>query len=325
MYDLVIIGGGAASQSAAMYAIGKQINFLLICDRLGGRVDPVEPADRDYLVGNILVHFDTPDADEDEHHLIGSSVVHLFERQLKGARNQIMNDRAVLVRNVDDHFVIETERSGEVEAMTVIVATGAFPRRLEAQGANQRLITSLGYSTTHHRESMGGTSVAIVGETDQAVMSAAEFAQTAARVYLILPTRTDLGSADLAALQVCENIEILAGYRVREVYSENATRRLVIERGPEMVRLRVDAIFADLGSEPAINPVRHLVSCTPTGFIAVDERNATNVPGLFAAGDVTHAEGEQVLVAIGDGARAARNAHFYLLTRPQARQIGVLV
>lgn len=325
MYDLVIIGGGAASQSAAMYAIGKQMHFLLICDRLGGRVDPLEPADRDYLVGNILVHFDTPDADEEEHHLIGSSVVHLFERQLKGAHNQMLNDRAVLVRNIDDHFAIETERSGTLEAASVIVATGAFPRRLEARGANQRLVTSLGYSTTHHRESMGGNTVAIVGETDQALMSAAEFAQTAARVYLVLPSRTDLGSADLSALQACENIEILAGYRVREVYAENAVRRLVIERGQELVRLRVDLIFADLGREPAIDPVRHLVSCTPEGFIAVDARNATGVPGLFAAGDVTHPEGEQVLVAIGDGARAARNAHFYLLTRPQVRQVGALV
>ena len=80
MHDLIIIGGGPASQSAAMYAIGKQINFLMIYEKLGGRVDQVTPTDRDCLVGSIVVHFDFPDAEDEEDHLIGSSAVHLFER-----------------------------------------------------------------------------------------------------------------------------------------------------------------------------------------------------------------------------------------------------
>lgn len=324
MYDLVIIGGGAASQAAAMYAIGKQINFLLICDRLGGRANSIEPSDREYPVGSILVHLDMPDAEDDERHLIGSSAVHLFERQIKGIRSRILIDRATLVRKVDEVFVVETQRSGEVEAAAVIIATGAYPRRLQVPGANQRLIISLGYAITHHRDCLSGSSVAVVGETEQAILSAAEFAQKAACVYLVLPTVTDLERPDLVALRSCGNIEILGGYRVREVYSELSIRRLVVERGLEVARLRVDTIFVDLGSEPAIDLVRNLVTYTPAGFIAVDEHNATSVPGLFAAGDVTRTEGEQVLVAIGDGARAARNAHFYLLTRPQVRYVGVL-
>jgi thioredoxin reductase len=96
----------------------------------------------------------------------------------------------------------------------------------------------------------------------------------------------------------------------------------VLAAGAERLTLEVDAAFADLGFEPASALVRHLVKTGPDGFIQVNRGFATSVPGLFAAGDVTCPEGEHVLAAIGDGARAARSAHFYLLTRPMARAIG---
>lgn len=321
MRDLVIIGGGAASQAAAMYALGKQIDFVLICDRLGGRAEPAAPADRDYLVGSILVHFDYPDPEDEERQLIGSSAVRLFERQLAHQPGRTLCDRVTAVRREGQHFVVETGRGEAIAAGAVIIATGAAPRGLEGVPGGH-LVAWLGHSTTHNAAALAGKAVAVVGDSEQAIYSAAELAREARQVYLALPTPEKAESVEVALLGRRPNLDVLPGYRLAEARGEASVTAVVLAAGDERLTVEVDAAYADLGFEPASALVRHLVKTGPGGFIQVDRGFATSVPGLFAAGDVTRAEGEHVLAAIGDGARAARSAHFYLLTRPAARAVG---
>ncbi|NTW00061.1 MAG: NAD(P)/FAD-dependent oxidoreductase [Oscillochloris sp.] len=321
MYDLIIIGGGAASQSAAMYAHGKQLNFLLICEHLGGKVEPVASEGRDYQFGKMLVHYDKPDDAESDEQLIGSSVVHQFERQLKHLHDRILEDQVSGLGLEGSLFAVETKNSGVKQARAVIVATGARPRHLNLSGIADHLITNLGYNTTHHGDTLRGREVAVIGATDQALLSAAEFAQSAAKVYLVVPQLEATDRPELAALSSIQNVELLPGYRVADVKGEPLGRRLVLERDGTRRALTVDAIFVSLGYEPETALVQELVEQTSEGYIRVDRQNATSVPGLFAAGDVTGSEGEQVLTAIGDGARAARSAHFYVLTSLASRAV----
>ncbi|NTW96990.1 MAG: NAD(P)/FAD-dependent oxidoreductase [Oscillochloris sp.] len=321
MYDLIIIGGGAASQSAAMYAQGKQLNFLIICERLGGKVEPVAAEGRDYQFGKILVHYDRPDDEEADEQLLGSSVVHQFERQLRHLPDRILEDQVSSLSLDGANFAIETSNSGVKHARSVIIATGARPRRLDLAGVAEHLITHLGHKTTHHGDELRGREIAVIGETDQALLSAAEFAQSAAKVYLVVPQQDGAERPELASLSSLQNVELIQGYRVAEVKSEPLGRRLVLERDGTRRSLNVDGIFVGLGYEPEIGLVQDLVERTSEGYIRVTRRNATSVPGLFAAGDVITAEGEQVLTAIGDGARAARSAHFYVLTTLASRAV----
>lgn len=314
MYDLIIIGGGAASQSAAMYAQGKQLNFLMICEHLGGKVEPAAAEGRDYQLGKLLIHYDTPDEQESDDHLIGSSVVHQFERQLKHLRDRLLEDKVSGLRLEGATFAVETSGSGVKRARSVILATGAQPRRLDLPGVAEHLVANLGYNTTHHGETLRGREIAVIGMTDEALLSAAEFAQSAAKVYLVVPQLDAAERPEIAALANFRNVEVLQGYRVAEVKGEPLSRRLVLERDGMRRALSVDSIFVDLGYEPATGLIKDLAEQTAEGYVKVNRRNATSVPGLFAAGDVTRSEGEQVLTAIGDGARAARSAHFYVLT-----------
>ncbi|MCS6880327.1 MAG: NAD(P)/FAD-dependent oxidoreductase [Oscillochloridaceae bacterium] len=315
MRDLVIIGGGAAGQAAAMYALGKDLDFLLICDHLGGRIERPAAVEKDYLVGSILVHYDGPDPEDEERALIGSSAVHLFEDLLRSHREFMLEDRVRIVRREGDAFLVETERSGPIPTATVIVATGVTPRRDMRLNGSAGLLADLGHSTTQHASALAGKRVVVVGDTLQALYSVAEFAATALQVYLVLPTEAAADRAEVRLLQQRPNIAVLPGYQVIDVTAEGNMRVLVVRRGDEVSRLVADVAFADLGYEPASALVRDLGVVGPGGFIQVDRDGATAVPGLFAAGDVTRPEGEQVLTAIGDGARAARCAHFYLLTR----------
>lgn len=320
MYDLVIIGGGAASQSAAMYAIGKQIHFLMICEKLGGRVEDVAPTEHDFTVGKMLVHYDAPDAQDEEHHLIGSSAVHLFERQLTTQRGRILVDQVTALERDDDGFRVVTEQHGVRSSRTVIVATGAMPREPGLPGKGAAHVRILGHAATTHTRSVAGKIVAVIGATEQSLYAAAEMAQLARHLYLLTPTTNLLDSPIGAALGQLPNIQILARAQIIDVVGTGAVEELVVEHAGRMHRIGVDLAFVDSGLQPRSKLVQSLVELDEQGFIQVDDQNATSVPGLFAAGDVTNALGEQVLIAIGEGARAAVSAHRYLLERPLARQ-----
>jgi thioredoxin reductase (NADPH) len=160
----------------------------------------------------------------------------------------------------------------------------------------------------------------VIGDTTRALLGAVELARTAERVYLIAPDAEQLESPLAQALHHLPNIEIFAGYTVVEVRGAPTVEEVVIAREEQMRRLRVQRAFVALGLVPNSELVRGIAETDARGFISVDHAHRTSTPGRFAAGDVTTASCEQVLVAIGDGARAAISAYQYLLAWSLAHQ-----
>src|SRR4029079_1048460 len=121
-------------------------------------------------------------------------------------------------------------------------------------------------------------------------------------------------------LRADPRVHLLEGYTVSEVESSGGTVHAirVAQRGT-VHRLPVQAVFVDLGLVPNTQMVRQLVRVDEHGFIMVDERNQTSLPGLFAAGDVTSRVCEQILIAIGEGARAAQSAYDFVPVTPLGR------
>jgi alkyl hydroperoxide reductase subunit AhpF len=111
------------------------------------------------------------------------------------------------------------------------------------------------------------------------------------------------------------NVDALLGYEVREIQGDTYARRLVVSGAEEDRGLEVDAIFVEKDLIPRTRIVEGLVELDEKGRIKIDARNRTSAPGVFAAGDVTDSYAEQVLIAIGEGAKAALSAYDYLLTR----------
>jgi thioredoxin reductase (NADPH) len=299
MHDLIIIGGGAAGLSAAMYALGKQLDFLVIYEDIGGKAGT-----RQYLYGQV-----------EEEYLAGAEAVLLFERRITTQAGRTLRDRVTEVTKKSGVFHVATQRHGVQTSAAVIVATGATPTRLEAPGARELLGQGLGYSITTHAHLLAGKTAAVIGTTVRALRGAVELAQTAAQVYLVAPDATGMSIPLAEALRRRSNVEALVGYQVQNIVGGTNVEVLVVTREDETRRLRVDAAFVDLGLVPNSAMVRHIAHTDQDGFIWVDDRNATAQPGLFAAGDVTTAFGEQVLIAIGEGARAALSAYDYLLAR----------
>ena len=297
MRDLIIIGGGAAGLSAAAYAIGKQLNFLVIYEDLGGKAGR-----RQTLAGQVS-----------EEYLAGAEAVRLFERQVTTHADRALHDEVLGVSKEAGVFHVETRHHGVLEAPTVIVATGASPIGLEVPGAKELAGYGLGYSIATHAHLLAGKSVAVVGSTIRALRGVAELARTATCVYLVAPDARSLETPFARALRRYQNVELLGGAKVEEIAGDQSVEQLIVAQDGGRRRLNVDAVFVDLGLRPNSEPVGKIAQTTQDGFIWIDDRNATTVPGLFAAGDVTTSFGEQILIAIGEGARAALSAYDYLL------------
>jgi thioredoxin reductase (NADPH) len=303
MHDLIIVGGGAAALSAAVYALGKQLDVLVIYEDLGGKAGT-----RQQFRGQST-----------EEYLAGAEAARALQRQLASQPEHTLKDRVTDIAKREGVFYVTTQSSGVRESVAVLVATGAAPISLDVPGASDLVGHGLGYSATTHAHMVAGKQVAVIGTTVRALRGAAELARAAKQVYLVAPDPADLDRPMAGALRNRPNVEILEGYQVKTINGPFNVESVVVERGDQHRWLKVDAAFVDLGLAPNSAAVRSLAQTDPDGFIWVDELNATTVPGMFAAGDVTTAFGEQILIAIGDGARAALSAYDYILAQAPAR------
>lgn len=297
MHDLIIVGGGAAAMSAAVYAFGKQLDAVMVFETIGGKAGT-----RQQLQGQA-----------NEEYVAGAEAARALERQLVANAPHMICDRVTAIHKHDGVFAVTTEQHGTLEGLAVLIATGANPVRLDAPGAAELLNQGLGYSATTHAHLVAGKPVAVIGATVRALRGAAELDRSAAHVYVVVPGEGELETPLGRALRQRPNVEVLEGYHVKAVVGPFNVAALVVERGEDHRRLRVNAAFVDLGLRPNSALVQQLAQTDEEGFVWVDERYATTLPGLFAAGDVTTSFGEQILIAIGDGARAALSAYDYIL------------
>ncbi len=300
MYDLIIIGGGPAGLTAAVYALRKRLNMLLISKDLGGKTN---------------YRLQLPDID---HHLVinGEEVVNRFVNEIEYLYFTRVMDRVDKVEPIPGGYNVHTREGREYSGKAIIVATGANGRRLEIPGEKEFMMRGLCYSATSYAPLFVDRITAVIGDGAIALRSAAELAHIARRVTLIAPTHGELDSPIGHRLHSLPNVVILEGYHVEEVHGDEFARSVTVRKDGDTREIAADAIFIEMGLRPNTDFIVHLVACDEEGHIKIDARNRTTAPGIFAAGDVTDAFAEQVLIGLGEGAKAALSAYEYLLGQP---------
>ncbi|HEY0736099.1 MAG TPA: NAD(P)/FAD-dependent oxidoreductase [Herpetosiphonaceae bacterium] len=298
MYDLIVIGGGPAALAAGLYAIGKQLNIVMVYEELGGKIGWLQS-----LVG--------PEQPPD---LPGNEIAHLLMIRATTYPERAIEDRVLSVFTNGPIFNVLTEQHGVLHSRTVLVATGATPLQLDVPGAQQVGKVALSYSATTYAHLTGEQRIAVIGGTNRALSAAAELANTAAQVFLVAPGPLALSTPLGEALRQHPRVEVLAGWKATRIERDDPMITVTIAQGRHLRPLSVDRVFVALGLVPNSDMVRDLVATDSDGFIKVNAFHQTSVPGLFAAGDVSSIFSEQVLIAIGDGTRAAMAAYDYLLS-----------
>lgn len=300
MVDLIILGGGPAGLTATIYALRKRLDALLITRDLGGKTN--------YRLQLPFV----------EKHLVisGEDVVGRFSNEIEYLEFARLFDGAEKVEKIRKGFRVTT-RGGETrEAKALIVATGALGRLLNVPGEKEFMNRGLCYSAVSYAPLFIDRETGVIGDSALALRSTAELARIARKVTLIAPTHGELGSAMGKKVLSAPNVEVLEGFQVEAVLGDVYARRLVIAREDERREVEADAFFVEIDLAPQSEIVADLVECDEQGHIKVDARNRTSLEGVFAAGDVTDIPSEQVLISIGEGAKAALAAYEYLLQLP---------
>ncbi|MGW8225942.1 MAG: NAD(P)/FAD-dependent oxidoreductase [Anaerolineales bacterium] len=300
MYDLIVVGGGPAGLTATVYAIRKRLNVLMVSKDLGGKTNYrlALPWTEDYQV------------------IRGLEVVNKFRSELeylKFARHMEPVDR---IEKDGETFNISTRGGGELQAKALVIATGTKQQLLNIPGEKQFIMRGLCYSALSYAPLFIDRKTAVVGEGDLALRSAAELATVAKHVHLIGLSGEALETPLGKKLANSPNVTILQGYSVTEVKGDGYASELHVkgEDGSQQI-IEAEGTFIEMNLIPNSQMVETLVDLDDQGRIKVDCYAHTNVPGIFAAGDVTNSYAEQVLVAVGEGAKASLSAYEYLLPR----------
>lgn len=298
MYDLIVIGGGPAGLTAAIYAIRKRLNVLLVSKDLGGKTN---------------YHLELPDM-KTYQVVTGAEIINKFKSELEYLKFARHMEPVIKVEQGEDSFVVQTKGGGQLLAKSVIIATGAQQQWLNVPGEKKFLSKGLCYSALSYAPLFIDKDTVVVGEGDLALRSAAELSTVAHHVYVVGISHEALQTPLGQKLISSDNVTVLEEYRVARVMGNGYCNRVVVEspEGEERV-LEADGTFVEKALTANVAMVADLVELDELGFIKVDSYSCTNVPGLFAAGDVTNIYAEQVLVAVGEGVKAALSAYEYLL------------
>ncbi len=300
MYDLIIIGGGPAGLTAAIYGLRKRLNMLLISKDLGGKTN---------------YRLQLPDVD---HHLVinGEEVVNRFVNEIEYLYFTRVMDKVAKIEAIPGGYTVHVQGGREYSSKAVILATGANGKRLNVPGEKEFLMRGLCYSATSYAPLFVDRIAAVIGDGDFALRATAELAQITRRVTLIAPTHGDLDSAIGKRLRSLPNVVILEGYQVEEVHGDGYARSVSVRKDGDQREIAADAIFVELGLMANTDYLGDLITRDGDGRIKIDAHNRTSAPGIFAAGDVTDAFAEQVLIGLGEGAKAVLSAYEYLLGQP---------
>ncbi len=297
MHETIIIGGGPAGLAAAAYAVRKRMDALFISKGLGGRTRRILklPWIEDYQV------------------TVGDETIQRFRTQLEYL--DFMRVRAAVshLEPIDGGFRVMVSDGKVYETQTVILTTGAAGEPLHVPGEQEFEMRGLCYSAMTYAPLMVDRNVVVVGEQMLALRAVAELQRIATQVTLIAESEGDLDSNVGKRVLAAENVVVKRDARVVEVQGDQYARSIVIRMEGRHQEIPADVVFVEKQLVPNSDLAVGLVDLDECGFIKVDARNRTTMPGLFAAGDVTNALAFQVLMGLGDGEKAALSAFDYLL------------
>ncbi|MCO5246875.1 MAG: NAD(P)/FAD-dependent oxidoreductase [Anaerolineae bacterium] len=315
MYDLIILGGGPAGLTATVYAIHKRLETLLISEDLGGK-------------SNYRMHIRGLEGYET---INGEEVVRRFQSQVEYLDFARLMDKAMSIEllangNDEDYIKVTTESGTAFVTRSLIIATGAQPRMLNVPGERSLLGLGVSYSAISHAPLFWGKETAVVGSDSLAFRAVTELATLASRVFLVSQDPLPTDSPWLDKIRHFDNVVILEDTTVVSVGGSPHLEEMTVRRANgRKETIAVKGMFVELGLIPNTGLLHGIVDLDEHGRVVVDCRGATSRPGIYAAGDVTNSYAEQVLVAVGDGAKAALSAYEYLLSRRQFVAQPVLV
>ena len=299
MHDLMIIGGGPAGLAASVYAARKQLKTLLISSDIGGQINTT------WGIENYLGY----------QFIEGPELIGKFQTQVgQFPIDQKIGDKVRQLKKTSGGFEAITSAGDKYQSKTAVIATGKIPRKLNVPGETELTGRGVTYCAICDGPIFAGQKVAVVGGGNSALEAALDLLKIAEHVNLISLTPLTGDRVLSNQLKDAKNLAVFLEHEIKEIKGQGLVDGIRIRdaKSGEEKELEVGGVFIEIGLVPNSDAVKGLVKLNRWSEVPVTPRNETSVPGLYAAGDVTDVPEKQILVAAGEGAKAALQAHRYL-------------
>lgn len=296
MYDLIIIGAGPAGITASIYAARKMMDVLIISSDIGGQTNWTASVDN--YTGYQFIK--------------GADLREKFRDHLKQFKVEVKEGETVsAAEKTAGLFKVRTNK-GEYASRTLLIASGRSHRKLGVEGEDEFLGKGVAYCATCDAPLFKDAVVAVAGGGNSALDACLQLEKIAKQVYLINKAVTFKADQLLVEKALASpKIKVFLGDNIIEILGDKFVNAIRLEQNGKIEELEVEGVFIEIGSVSSSDFIK-AADKNKAGEIFINCRCETNIPGLFAAGDVTDVPAKQIIVACGEGAKAALSAYSYI-------------
>ncbi len=325
IYDLIIVGGGPAGFTSAIYGLRRELKTLMIAKATGGQAAIA------HEVGNW----------PGEQSIGGFELMQKIEQHAKSLNLEIKADEVVEIIKEADNFKVKTTTE-EFTAGAVILAFGLTPRDLGVPGEKELTGKGVSYCATCDGPFFRNKKVVVVGGGNSAVEAGEYLSRLASEVYLINNSaKFNIEDSVMEKIMAIPNINILCGKAVKEIVGNDRVEKIILEdfhsdeasgidgsqtlcklTNPDVLikkdqqqELLVDGVFIEIGFSPKTGWLKDTVELNEKKEIITDKAGKTSVEGIFGAGDCTDVGFKQIVISAGEGSKAALSAYKYLASK----------
>ncbi len=293
-YDLIILGGGPTAIGCAIYAARFALDVLVIGKIFGGLIATT------HLVENYPGITSTS----------GQGLMEMFKDHMNSLHIPYITDEIRSIEKADDYFILHSFFQ-KFKALSVVIATGSERKKLGLPGEEDFAGRGVSYCATCDGPFYKDKTVCVVGGSDSAAKEALFLSQNVKKVYIIYRGE-EIRAEPINKKRVEENnkIEIIYNTNIVEIKGDNTVKSVIFDNGTEF---EVDGVFIEVGSIPNSDLAKRIsVKTNEKDEIIINRKSETNIPGIFAAGDVADAPFKQAITGVAEGVVAAYSAFDYI-------------
>jgi len=301
IYDIIIIGGGPAGITAGIYGARQNLKILLITKSFGGQVAEKAVAIENY-----------PGFEE----ILGKDLIEKFENHLKKQKVEIKLDEVLEIKKSNSLFLVSTKNKKDIQAKTIIIASGADSRVLNIPGEKEFLGKGVSYCAVCDGILFTNKTVAVIGGGNAGFESAILLSNYVKKIYILeYGSEIKADRINQQILRKTNKAKIMTNVALQKIVGKEFVESIIYQclKDGKQKTLFVDGVFVQIGKNATTSFVKDLVEFNKQNEIKVKfETFETKTPGLFVAGDANVGQYKQIITACGEGAKAALSAYHYI-------------
>ncbi|MFX0037787.1 MAG: NAD(P)/FAD-dependent oxidoreductase [Promethearchaeota archaeon] len=294
IYDLIVLGGGPAAIGCAIYAARFAMDVLVIGKTFGGLIATTHIVENYPAITSIS----------------GQGLMDMFKDHMDSLNIPYISDEIRSIEKVEDHFKLHSFFQN-FKACSILIATGSERKKLGIPGEKEFTGRGVSYCATCDGPFYKDKKVCVIGGSDSAAKEALFLAQSVKKVYMIYRGE-EIRAEPINKKRVYENdkIEIIYKTNIIKIRGEGKVKSVVFDNGTEF---EIDGVFIEIGSTPNSDLAKRIgVETNENDEIKINRKSETNIPGIFAAGDVADSPFKQAITGVSEGVIAAYSAFDYV-------------